>query len=1710
MEEELLARPYQVDLYEKAVAGNTIIYLPTGSGKTYIAIMLIKNMSHDLRDDFNKGGKRTVFIVNTVPLVDQQSSCILKYTDLTCRGYSGDMNVDFWKKNDWINEFEKYQVLVMTAQIFVDILHHSFLSLSQVNLLIFDECHHAVGDHPMRQIMKEFMHFPKNQQPKILGLSATLLNSNIKTDKINESIEMLESTFQSKVITVDSMISVIGYARVQEKIELFNDSSCNIDNLLNIKINNRLDNIVNILQSKCLPSDACNHASSVVFQPKTKNRRLLTIIENIKEHINTMGLYAGSKVILLHIIQLLCMKKSSQNNDTSIVLDYLITQLTVLRKLMINEMDKKIYSNDYERITNNSNDKLLKLLNLLNDYWNKRDINKKFCCIIFVTRRFKTKVLYHILKDIKDTNDNFKFLEPDYIVGYSNNPYKNSPESMCIAKWNKETLIRFRQGITNCLIATDVADEGIDIPSCSLIIRYDPPLDFRSYVQSKGRARDSSCLFTMFISSNDRKLKDTYLNWIRTENLLRCYITASNDDNIDRIKYKTTCENKIEPYTFISSNGNRSSLTDVSAVSLINRYCSTLGTSKFINCTPTLVLHKVKRHEDDVAYVDDPENDEFLYWVSLKFPLISPLHETINGDVMPSLKYAKRSAAMKACIELHKIGELNDKLLPRNTDEIIQDITIHLSNWINETNTGKTTMIGTNNNVRPHELYQISSFYNSQPLPNKIVYMHVINVKPVYSIPSNNRQRVFYNYLNDNSGYAILSSKKLSTIPSFPIYMNVGQLNVNIFVNHSELTLTQSEFDKLKNFHWILFDDVIGVLKDYLIYDIDNLDNSYFVVPIDNNWKINWQLVDNYKKIETISANTYATMNHHYNSNLNSNSMEICTSSGGGGAAASSLAFSNIIEEDWQIVTPKYRSSQEVYIVTKVCHEMNPMSPFPTDMPNYYEYYKEKHKVIATDMKQPLLEVKPVTKNINFILPKGEPGITKKRKSETHEEHFIPELCNIIKFSSMYWLKAITIPSILHRINQLLIADELRCEIIRNTNLGVIDVEKWPSLEFTEQEKILSDLQQQDKPINENSTNDDDDDDDDNDNCSDTESLMNMDIDNFDYDNLDVNSTKDTTNKNPQLPINNDTNNLLLKNNNDIDILSLEINNFPWSKEQEPIDLDKNMETIQFIDIEYYHQFNNKITTTSNELYDNRSSSVVEKSCIYSTRTKNLSTMPLLKLINISDSNNIGPSPVDIMRALTTTLSGDAMNLERLETLGDSFLKFITSIHLYENYNSCEGHLTIYKDHIIGNRNLYYCGVKKQLPGKLKIEKFVSDGNFITPSFCVPEIIKNIIINDKVSTSVLYEIAYTSNEQINGKINDELLNNYIEPIKKWSKRDNCGKTGSDNFIGLQFVKDKCISDCVEALTGVYLKYMGLRGAAKLLNWFGVLPNNINIDNVLCKVPNVNYYSDDDPIRHMPWIDTIEKSIDYKFNNKIYLLQAFTHSSYTGHSITCDYQRLEFLGDAVIDFLITVYIYENCGNLSPGELTDLRSSLVNNITFACLSVKYRLHTALLQYSPIINESIEKFVNFQTERNFSIDDDLLWILYEEEECNIAEYVEVPKILADIFESMIGAIYLDTNKNIAKVWEILYGLMKNEIDVFSKNVPKQPVRMIFEMTSVHPKFMKAEVIPHDNRTMVPLRIQVGGKTHKFYGFGSTRSAAKRAAAKQALKYLRRNKIN
>lgn len=61
----------------------------------------------------------------------------------------------------------------------------------------------------------------------------------------------------------------------------------------------------------------------------------------------------------------------------------------------------------------------------------------------------------------------------------------------------------------------------------------------------------------------------------------------------------------------------------------------------------------------------------------------------------------------------------------------------------------------------------------------------------------------------------------------------------------------------------------------------------------------------------------------------------------------------------------------------------------------------------------------------------------------------------------------------------------------------------------------------------------------------------------------------------------------------------------------------------------------------------------------------------------------------------------------------------------------------------------------------------------------------------------------------------------------------------------------------------------------------------------------------------------------------------------------------------------------------------------------------------------------------------------------------------MLGDIFEALIGAVYLDSGYDLKLVWRVIYKIMWQEIDMFSKNVPKNVVRLLYETVGAHPTF-------------------------------------------------------
>ncbi|VDP18723.1 unnamed protein product [Onchocerca flexuosa] len=287
-----------------------------------------------------------------------------------------------------------------------------------------------------------------------------------------------------------------------------------------------------------------------------------------------------------------------------------------------------------------------------------------------------------------------------------------------------------------------------------------------------------------------------------------------------------------------------------------------------------------------------------------------------------------------------------------------------------------------------------------------------------------------------------------------------------------------------------------------------------------------------------------------------------------------------------------------------------------------------------------------------------------------------------------------------------------------------------------------------------------------------------------------------------------------------------------------------------------------------------------------------------------------------------------------------------------------------------------------------------------------------------------------------------------------------------NLLTQQSLGDKSIADAVESLIGAHLLELGPTATLKFMKWLGlkVLTEPVQMEPPLLRFIDTTEQPDKS-LRKLNdlWIQfqfsKLEDCIGYRFSDRAYLLQAFTHASYYKNRITGCYQRLEFLGDAVLDYVITRFLFEHSAHYSPGVLTDLRSALVNNTIFASLAVKYNFHKHFIAMCPRLHHMIEKFVCLCAEKNLSsanFNEEMYMVTTEEEiDEGEEEDIEVPKAMGDIFESVAGAIYLDSGRSLNIVWRVFYNLMKETIDECCSNPPRSPIRELLEMEPERARF-------------------------------------------------------
>ena len=210
----LEARPYQLELLELAKKKNIIVYLGTGSGKTFFAVMLIQHLRGELgklEKGRIQGGKKAIFLVSSVALVEQQAREIRNMTGLQVGTYCGSDGVDDWEEYKWMDEFSKYQVLVFVHEVFRSVLSCKFLQFRDLALLVLDECHHAVKNHPYSVIMNMYNENKSagNPVPKVLGLTACVVVETCNVEQFRKQKFRLEEKMDCKVATGENRSSTI-------------------------------------------------------------------------------------------------------------------------------------------------------------------------------------------------------------------------------------------------------------------------------------------------------------------------------------------------------------------------------------------------------------------------------------------------------------------------------------------------------------------------------------------------------------------------------------------------------------------------------------------------------------------------------------------------------------------------------------------------------------------------------------------------------------------------------------------------------------------------------------------------------------------------------------------------------------------------------------------------------------------------------------------------------------------------------------------------------------------------------------------------------------------------------------------------------------------------------------------------------------------------------------------------------------------------------------------------------------------------------------------------------------------------------------------------------------------------------------------------------------------------------------------------------------
>lgn len=374
-------------------------------------------------------------------------------------------------------------------------------------------------------------------------------------------------------------------------------------------------------------------------------------------------------------------------------------------------------------------------------------------------------------------------------------------------------------------------------------------------------------------------------------------------------------------------------------------------------------------------------------------------------------------------------------------------------------------------------------------------------------------------------------------------------------------------------------------------------------------------------------------------------------------------------------------------------------------------------------------------------------------------------------------------------------------------------------------------------------------------------------------------------------------------------------------------------------------------------------------------------------------------------------------NYQRLEFLGDAVLKYAVCIQLFhDNPLWPEGYLTQRKSHVVSNTSLTDAAMRANL------QKYLFTKAFMARKWTVPTL--------------------TAAKSLPAPPEGEL-------------------------------SIKMAADALEALIGAAYVDGGIPLAWSMIHLF--LPNVVrDMPPSIGSSPDHNLSPI--PIAPLNLDHNIDQLVGYHFTDRSLIWEALTHPSWQRDLSTGSYQRLEFLGDALLDLIINRRIFAHTPAMPESTMTHVKAALVNSHFLAFLCMEHNLKTEVrsIQQSPqtgkfettVTKGTLElwKFMRFDSpgipigqrallQRHANLRD----MIKHQLECGdtfpwgLLTQLRAEKCYSDIIESIIGAIFIDTHGDIDECERFLrrIGLMRHLDRVLVDNViVKHPRTRLYTM--------------------------------------------------------------